>query len=53
MWMIHFLVLNKYRNSACYRYKQPFVEEIKIFYINKKESIKNILDDLDKIISDR
>lgn len=48
-----FLVLNKYRNSACHRYKQPSVEDIKIFYSNKKESIKNILNDLEKIISDR
>lgn len=46
-------MLNKYRNSACHRYTQPFVEDIKIFYSNKKEKVKNILDDLDKIISDR
>ncbi|WP_342350354.1 hypothetical protein [Clostridium neonatale] len=46
-------MLNKYRNSACHGYKQHFVEDIKIFYSNKKESIKNILDYLDKIISDR
>ncbi len=36
MWMIHFFVLNKYRNSACHGYKQHFVEDIKIFYSNKK-----------------
>lgn len=48
-----FVVLNKYRNSACHRYKQHSVEDIKIFYSNKKENIIDILDGLEKIISDR
>ncbi len=45
-----FIVLNKYRNSACHRYKQPSVEDIRIFYEKRKEQIISILDDLDRII---
>ena len=44
-----FIVLNKYGNSACHRYKQPSVEDIKSFYKNKKEQILFILDDLESI----
>lgn len=45
-----FIVLNKYRNSACHRYKQPSVEDIRIFYEKRKEQIISILDDLDRIL---
>ena len=44
-----FIVLNKYRNSACHRYKQPSVEDIASFYKNKKEQILSILYDLESI----
>ncbi len=46
-----FIVLNKYRNSACHRYKQPSVEDIASFYKSKKEQILSILDDLENIIN--
>lgn len=46
-----FIVLNKYRNSACHRYKQPSVEDIASFYKSKKEHILSILDDLENIIN--
>lgn len=45
-----FIVLNKYRNSACHRYKQPSVNDIKSFYKNKKHMISAILDDLEQIV---
>lgn len=45
-----FIVLNKYRNSACHRYKQPSVEDIKTFYISKKEMLSSILEDLEHIV---
>ena len=46
-----FIVLNKYRNSACHRYKQPSVEDIASFYKSKKEHILSILDDLENVIN--
>ncbi|CAI3571510.1 hypothetical protein [Clostridium neonatale] len=46
-----FIILNKYRNSACHRYKQPSVEDIKNFYENKKINIEFIIEDLEKIIN--
>lgn len=46
-----FIVLNKYSNSACHRYKQPSVEDIASFYKSKKEQILSILDDLENIIN--
>lgn len=46
-----FIILNKYRNSACNRYKQPSVEDIKNFYENKKINIEFIIEDLEKIIN--
>lgn len=46
-----FIVLNKYRNSACHRYKQPSVEDIASFYKSKKEQILSILEDLENIIN--
>lgn len=46
-----FIVLNKYRNSACHRYKQPSVEDIASFYKSKKEHILSVLDDLENIIN--
>lgn len=45
-----FLVLNKYRNSACHRYKQPTVEDINQFYEDKKEMIVDIIFDLERIV---
>ena len=48
-----FIVLNKYRNSACHRYKQPSVEDIASFYKSKKEQILSILDDLENIINEK
>lgn len=48
-----FIVLNKYRNSACHRYKQPSVEDIRNFYNNKKEQILFILSDLERITNKR
>ena len=44
-----FIILNKYRNSACHRYKQPTVEDIKLFYENKRGQILFILSDLERI----
>ena len=44
-----FIILNKYRNSACHRYKQPTVEDIKLFYENKRGQILFILNDLERI----
>ena len=38
-------------NSACNRYKQPSVEDIKNFYENKKINIEFIIEDLEKIIN--
>lgn len=46
-----FIVLSKYSNSACHRYKQPSVEDIASFYKSKKEHILSILDDLENIIN--
>lgn len=46
-----FIVLSKYSNSACHRYKQPSVEDIASFYKSKKEQILSILDDLENIIN--
>lgn len=48
-----FIVLNKYRNSACHRYKQPSVEDIKAFYSKRKQDILFILNDLEKITNKR
>lgn len=48
-----FIVLNKYRNSACHRYKQPSVEDIKVFYTKRKQDILFILNDLEKITNKR
>lgn len=45
-----FIILNKYRNSACHRYKQPSVDDIKVFYVTKKEMISTILEDLEQIV---
>ncbi|MCQ2015472.1 hypothetical protein [Clostridium butyricum] len=47
-----FIILNKYRNSACHRYKQPTVEDIKLFYENKRGQILFILNDLERIIKE-
>lgn len=44
-----FIILNKYRNSACHRYKQPSVADIRTFYETRKEQIISILNDLDRI----
>ncbi len=44
-----FIILNKYRNSACHRYKQPSVADIRSFYETRKEQIISILNDLDRI----
>ncbi len=46
-----FIVLSKYSNSACHRYKQPSVEDIASFYKSNKEHILSILDDLENIIN--
>lgn len=46
-----FIVLSKYSNSACHRYKQPSVEDIASFYKSKKEHILSILDDLENVIN--
>ena len=46
-----FIVLSKYSNSACHRYKQPSVEDIASFYKSKKEHILSVLDDLENIIN--
>ena len=46
-----FIVMSKYSNSACHRYKQPSVEDIASFYKSKKEQILSILDDLENIIN--
>ena len=48
-----FIILNKYRNSACHRYKQPTVEEIKLFYENKRGQILFILSDLERITKEK
>lgn len=48
-----FIILNKYRNSACHRYKQPTVEDIKLFYENKRGQILFILSDLERITKEK
>lgn len=48
-----FIVLNKYRNSACHRYKQPSVQDIIVFYKSKKHMIYSIISDLEKIITNK
>ena len=46
-----FVILNKYSNSACHRYKQPSIDDIKTFYEARREQVLYILSDLDKITS--
>ncbi|QUF83140.1 hypothetical protein KDJ93_15645 [Clostridium butyricum] len=48
-----FIILNKYRSSACHRYKQPTVEDIKLFYENKRGQILFILSDLERITKEK
>lgn len=48
-----FIILNKYRNSACHRYKQPSVQDIKLFYESKRNNIMIILNELESIIQNK